>query len=144
MLLEHHLDLQTDGDVLELAADDVRGEAGRWIFSDGHHGDHVGRRESRQPLLMVHGEAHDGRTSRYRHHRHLDAVALRADRLWWVVVAATRMTSGDPEPAVGAAGPERLAADARVRQGPHHRLGGAGLRHHTSDHDRRTRSTPSQ
>lgn len=94
-----------------------------------------------QPLLMIHGKTGDRRASRYRRHRNLVTAAVRTDRTRRVVVPAARLALGNPEPAIGATRPERLGADARLRQGPHNRLGGAGLCHHTSGGNRRTTTT---
>ena len=72
--------LLADVDVVELAADDVRREVDARVLGERHVGDHVGRLEAGQPLVVVDGEADDGGPPRHLGRRGRAAAAGRADR----------------------------------------------------------------
>ena len=63
--LEHHLHPQPDVDVVGRAVHDVGGETYPVVFLDGHDRDHVGRREARDPHLLVDREPGDHAPSRH-------------------------------------------------------------------------------
>ena len=118
VLLELHLDAQPDVHRFGFRVDDVREEADARILVERDDRHDVRRREIREPLLEVDGEA-DHRGSA-RHLRRLElAVAVRAHDHGWVPEPSTRGAPLDAEPAVAATGPEVLGLGQHVGQRSH-------------------------
>ena len=80
VVLEAHLHLHAHEHVAGLAAHDVGGEADAVVLLDGDDRDHVGRREAREPRLLVDREPGDDRAPRHLGRRPLVRVAVRAHR----------------------------------------------------------------
>ena len=105
-LLEQHPDGHPDAHVAGRAADDVGGEPGPVVFLKGHHRDDVGRREVRQPLLVVDGEPGHHAPAGDRGHGHPVAAAGAAARQRRVGVGTAVRAAGDAQHPVAARRPE--------------------------------------
>ena len=115
-LLEQHPDGHPDAHVGGRAADDVGSQPDPVVLLERHHRDDVGRREVRQPLLVVDGEPGHHRAAGDGGQRHPVAAAGPAARQRRVGVGAAVGAARDAQHPVAAPGPEPVAAQRGLGQ----------------------------
>ena len=115
-LLEQDPDGHPDAHVPGRAADDVGGEPYPVVFLERHHRDDVGRREVRQPLLVVDGEPGHHAPAGDRGHGHPVAAAGPAARQRRMGVGAAVRAAQDAQHPVAARRPELGAGERGLRK----------------------------
>jgi hypothetical protein len=115
-LLEQHPDGHPDAHVAGRAVDDVGGEPYAVVFLERHDRDDVGRREVRQPLLVVDGESRHHGAARDRGHRHAVTAAGPAARQRRMRVGAAVRAARDAQHPVAAGRPEFGAGQRGLRE----------------------------
>ena len=122
VLLEADRHLLADAHRLGVAVDDVGGEAHRRVLGQRHVGDHVGRVEAREPLVVVDREPDDGRLARHRDGRVGPTPAPGTDRGRRVDQLAAVVAALDPQRPVLAGRPEPLVPRGQLGQQSHRQL----------------------
>jgi hypothetical protein len=119
VLLEADDDLLADVDRVGVAPDDVGREVHRGVLSERDVGDHVGRLEPRQPLVVVDGVGDDGAAPR--HHggprRPAPAAGAHRDRRMDERLAA--LAALDPQATIGTRRPEPLVDGRELGERAH-------------------------
>ncbi len=122
-VLERDLHAHADVHVVGIAVDDVGREPDARVLVDRDHGDDVGWREVREPLLVVDREPHDVAAPRHVDDVEVAAAAVRADRARRMQERPAAAAVLDAQDAVGARGPEALVLRGERRHGPVRRFG---------------------
>jgi hypothetical protein len=110
-----------------VGGDDVGGQPDGGVFVDGDEAHDVGRREARDPRLLVGGEADERAAAGHGSHVEVGRTAVPANRLGRMLQSAAVVAALETQHAVGAAGPEELVLEGEQGQRSGYGDGGSSL-----------------